>query len=66
MALLGGGKALGPVKARGPTVGKCQCGEVEGSRREEWDNGFLEGKPERGITFKCKLKGKKCSDKQSM
>jgi hypothetical protein len=54
-----GGEALGPVKARFPSVGECQgqetgvgAGGGGGVRlEEERGRGFLEGKPGQGITF---------------
>ena len=52
-----GGEALGPVKARCPSVGKCQVGEAgvgrqmrehpHVSREREWDREF-QGGTERG------------------
>jgi hypothetical protein len=51
-----GGKALGPLKALGPSIGECQDQEWEwvvcaagGGGGEE--KGFLEGKLGKGITF---------------
>jgi hypothetical protein len=50
-----GEEALGPGKARCPSVGKCKDREagVGGlvSREEGWDREFLERKPGKGITF---------------
>jgi hypothetical protein len=57
-----GGEALGPVKARCPSVGEFQGGEVGvvGCMREQPHKsrgrmdglgGFLEWKPGKGITF---------------
>jgi hypothetical protein len=56
------GEALGPLKARCPSVGECHGSEVrvDGSLGEHphrsrglggWDSEFAEGKPEKGITF---------------
>jgi hypothetical protein len=64
MALSGimGGEALGPVKARCPSVGEWEGGQAgvggwvgEHLHRSgvtgEWNRGFLEGKSGNGITF---------------
>jgi hypothetical protein len=56
-----GGKTLGPVKTRFPSVGECQGEEVgvggwvgdhpHRSKRVGYDRGFLEGRPEKGDTI---------------
>jgi len=59
-----GGEALGPLKARCPSVGEFQgrevgvCGwvgehPIEAGQRV-WARGFPEGKPGKGITLKYK------------
>jgi hypothetical protein len=49
------GEALGPEKARCPSVGECQDREVGVgglfSRGGGWDRGLSEGKPGKEITF---------------
>ena len=41
------GEAIGPVKARCPSVGECQvrkvCGGLLVNGEGKWDRGFLEG-----------------------
>jgi hypothetical protein len=50
-----GGEALGTVKVLCPSIGECQGQEVGvgrlGSRGEESDRWFSEGKPGKGITI---------------
>jgi hypothetical protein len=50
-----GGEALGPGKAQCPSVEECQSQKVGVgglvSRERGVNRGFLEGKPEKGITF---------------
>jgi hypothetical protein len=56
-----GGEALGPVKARCPSVGECQGGEGGGcgwvgntlieSGEREMEYRFVEWKPGKGIKF---------------
>jgi hypothetical protein len=55
-----GGEPFGPVKARCPSIGKMLgrswwvAGGAPSLKQGEWvwDRGFVDGKPEKGITFK--------------
>ena len=54
-----GGEALGPVKALCPSIGECQGQEVGvgglvSRGRAKKGGVFLEGKPGKGTTLKCK------------